>query len=209
MAIGFLLQIRLNSPTHLLIRIKNNRSPTTEVPALLYFYPMRFLLLLLPVIFSFQLMKYHPVDAGNAVTFNIKNFGIGTKGEFSGLKGTINWDASNPSNSFFDVTVDAATINTAIKARDNDLRGEKYFDVQNYPVIRITSTKISDGQFTGKLTIKGITRPVSFPFTATAEGDGVNFKGSFSIRRSDFNVGGGSAVLSDHVDVELNVSARK
>lgn len=157
----------------------------------------------------FQLKKLQPADADNAVTFNIKNFGINTKGEFKGLKGVIQWDAANPSNSKFDVTVDATTIDTGIKSRDNDLREEKYFDVKNHPVIRMTSTKVTADQFVGSLTIKGTTKAIAFPFTATpSAGGGVNFKASFTIKRSEFGIGGGSTVLSDYVQVDLNVTAK-
>lgn len=168
---------------------------------------MRIFILLLPFLFPLQLKKMQPVNTDNAVVFHIKNFGISTKGEFTGLKGVINWDAANPSNSFFDVTIDAASINTGIKSRDNDLREKKYFDVKNYPVIRITSTKISNGQFIGNLTIKGITKGIQFPFTATPNSNGVLFKGSFTIKRSEFQVGEGSSVLSDYVEVDLAVPA--
>lgn len=170
---------------------------------------MFLLFLLIPVLMPLQLRKLQPTDADNAVTFNIKNFGINTKGEFKGLKGAIQWDAANPSNSKFDVTIDAATIDTGIKSRDNDLRDEKYFDVKNHPVIRMTSTKVTADQFVGNLTIKGTTRAIAFPYTVNASsGGGVNFKASFTIRRSDFGIGGGSTVLSDYVQVDLDVMAK-
>lgn len=161
--------------------------------------------------FSAWAVNLKPVDSEDAVTFVIKNFGINTKGSFRGLKGTINWDATNPSASSFNVSVDAKTINTAIDARDKDLRGEIYFNTDKYPTIDFSSTQISgtNGNYrvTGNLTMKGITKTISFPFTVTSSGAGYLFKGEFTINRLDYNIGGNSMVLSDNVDVNLNVQA--
>ena len=89
-----------------------------------------------------------------------------------------------------------------------------FFDVKNYPVIRLASTKIQATNKTGtymlngQLTIKGKTQPVTFPFTANATADGYLFKGSFKMKRKDFGVGGTSTV-SDELEVMINVTAKK
>lgn len=165
------------------------------------------LLTLFCSVFVFTAIDLKPVDNDNCVTFEIKNFGINTKGELKGLKGTINWDAENPSNSSFNVTVDVNTINTGIDLRDNDLKKEKYFNAEKYPVISFVSTAINDGNVAGNLTIKGNTKNISFPYTATTSGKGYLFEGSFTINRNDFNVGGGSLVLADDADVTLKIQA--
>jgi polyisoprenoid-binding protein YceI len=154
-----------------------------------------------------------PVDAGSAVKFVIKNFGFSTPGTFSGLKGTIRFDAGNIGNAGFIVSIDAATINTGNETRDNHLRKEDYFDVEKYPLISFTSTSISvtrPGNYllSGKLTIKSITKEISFPFTATAQNNGYLFSGSFKINRRDFSVGGSSMVLADNLEVTLSVVAK-
>ncbi|MGI8951520.1 MAG: YceI family protein [Chitinophagaceae bacterium] len=156
---------------------------------------------------AFAQVDLKPVDDKDAVTFVIKNFGINTPGSFTGLKGSIKWNAENPSNSSFNVSVDANTINTSIDARDNDLRKEKYFDVAKYPTINFVSANISAASVTGNLTIKGITKSVTFPFTVTKQGNGYLFEGSFTINRRDFDVGGSSMVLADNVTVKLKVQA--
>ena len=72
---------------------------------------------------------YTPVDADSKVHFVIKNFGIKTGGDFTGLKGTIKFDPVNFSTSVFDVTVEATTIDTDNSSRDGHLRKSDYFDV--------------------------------------------------------------------------------
>jgi len=168
--------------------------------------------------FSFSLLlfsqSYTPVDEGSKVHFVIDNFGIATGGDFTGLSGTIKFDPANPVAGDFDVSVDANSINTDIAARDNHLRRSDYLDVKNFPRLLFKSTKISktnkDGYLYmfGTITIKGVTKEVKFPFTATAKDAGYLFEGSFKLNRRDFNVGGSSISLSDDLTVTLSIFAK-
>lgn len=167
-----------------------------------------FLLLLAPLLVStFSIIDLKPVDANDSVTFTIKHFGINTKGSFNGLKGSIKWDPANPSNSSFNVSIDAKTINTGIDMRDNDLRKEHYFNAAKYPTINFVSTAVSATNVTGNLTIKGITKQINIPYTVKPSGNGYLFEGKFSINRRDFDVGGSSFTLGDSVEVKLKVLA--
>jgi polyisoprenoid-binding protein YceI len=163
---------------------------------------------------SFAKAQYKPVDKESTLGFKIGNFGFDVKGSFTGLKGDINFDPQNAANSSFDVTTDAATVNTDNNLRDQHLRGESYFDVKNYPIIHFVSSKITsagkENAFTayGKLTIKDKSKDISIPFTAIPETDGYLFKGSFKINRKDFGVGGTSSI-SNELEVILNVTAKK
>jgi polyisoprenoid-binding protein YceI len=157
---------------------------------------------------------YSPSNDGSAVSFSIRNFGIKSEGSFKGMKGTIVWGAGNVSADSFDVSIDASTVNTDNEMRDEHLRKESFFDVVKYPWIRFVSTSLTpvdkDGHYkvTGRLTIKAVTKEISFPFLATPVGDDYIFKGSFEIRRKDFGVGG-TSTLGDEVTVSLTVLARR
>ena len=161
---------------------------------------------------AFAILQLKPVDSENAVTFVIKNLGINTKGELSGLKGTIEWNEESPTDSKFAVTAAANSINTGIDTRDNHLKKEEYFDVEHYPEIKIVSNSIAktDNGFTmnGTLTIKNISKSIVFPFTAEKKADGYVFGGKFTINRRDFGVGGNSVTMSDNVEVTLNITAK-
>jgi polyisoprenoid-binding protein YceI len=160
-----------------------------------------------------QVLK--PVDGQSSVKFKIKNFGFNTvSGSFKGVQGTIKFMPENLASSSMDVTVDAKSVNTGINARDNHLRKAEYFDVKKYPVIRFVSTRISPSSKSGtlfmfgKLTIKNVTREISFPFTAVPQEGGYLFTGEFKINRIDFGVGESSSV-SDNLTVILKVFATK
>lgn len=158
--------------------------------------------------------NYTPQDAGSKIHFVIKNFGINTGGDLSGTEGKIVFDAKKPASSSFDVTVKVSTVDTDNEKRDDHLKSDEYFDAEKYPVIRLVSTSIKQGanlmhfNFTGKLTIKNVTKTISFPFTAQKKNAGAIFEGNFEIDRRDFGVGSGSAVMADKVKVSLSVYAK-
>src|SRR6185436_19796042 len=159
--------------------------------------------------------NYTPTDAGSKVYFVIKNFGINTGGTFEGVAGSITFDPANLSSASFNVSVDAKTVDTDIEGRDNHLRRAEYFDVEKYPKISFKSTKITttnkDGYLYmfGVITIKNVSKEISFPFTQTSKDGGILFKGDFKLNRRDFGVGGNSFSLSDDVSIELSIFARK
>lgn len=158
--------------------------------------------------------EYKPVDQGSSVTFEIRNFGLNSKGSFSGLEGRISFDPKDPSKSSFDVSVSAASVNTDNNMRDEHLKKESYFDVEKYPRIRFVSTSVSgpdkNGKYTisGRLTIKKTTKDIYFSFTATPNGDDYLFKGDFQINRKDFEIGG-TSTLSNGLTVFLSVLGKK
>jgi polyisoprenoid-binding protein YceI len=157
---------------------------------------------------------YTPVDEASKVHFVIKNFGIKTGGDFKGLKGNIKFYPANLPASVFDVTVDAATIDTDNESRDGHLRKAEYFDVDVFKTIQFKSTKVTLSSAVGRyfmfgnLTIKGVTKPVEFGFSATPKDGGYTFDGEFKINRRDFGVGGSSVSMSDNLTVYLSVFAK-
>jgi len=145
--------------------------------------------------------KYTPTDEGSKVHFTIKNFGIKTGGQLTGLKGEI---------LFFTTDLTACS-------RDRHLKESEYFDTEKYPEITITSTKIDKTNktesgfyyFAGNLTMHGITKSISFPFHIEKVNNDYLFTGEFEINRLDYGVGSNSAVLSNTVNVSLSVLAKK
>ena len=157
---------------------------------------------------------YLPSDDGSKLHFVIKNIGINTGGDITGIKGKILFDAKNTNKCFFDVSVEVKTLDTDNEKRDNHLKKEEYFGIAKYPTIRLVSSKIEAGAdlkhfiFKGNLTIKNITKPIAFPFTAEGKTGGALFVGSFEINRVDFGVGKESFALSNKVKITLSAFAK-
>jgi polyisoprenoid-binding protein YceI len=158
---------------------------------------------------------YTPTDAGSKVRFVIKNCGINTGGTFEGLGGAITFDPTKLATASFEVSVDAKSVDTDMEARDNHLRKAEYFDVEKYPKLTFKSTKVSTTNkpdylyMFGVLTIKGVSKEISFPFKQKPKDDGFLFEGEFQLNRRDFGVGGSSFSMSDELTVELSIFAKK
>jgi polyisoprenoid-binding protein YceI len=159
--------------------------------------------------------NYTVTDEGSKVHFTIKNFGIKTGGDFTGLKGTIVFNPKALTTSSMNVSVNANSVNTDNTGRDKHLRKEEYFNVEKFPLINFVSTKITESSMAGRffvignLMIKGVTKSVQFGFSATPSETGYTFTGDFEINRRDFGVGGSSSVMADKLKVTLNVIAKK
>ena len=81
------------------------------------------------------------------------------------------------------------------KKLEEHFRSAEFFDVVNHPTANFESTEIKAGgengathTVSGKLTIRGTTKDVTFPATITVEGGKVQAKTQFSINRKDFGV---------------------
>ena len=157
---------------------------------------------------------YVPVPDSSAITFTIKNLGVNVRGSFAGPAGTIRFDPQHPEMSTFDVQVEAATINTGNQKRDEHLREAAFFDVQNHPVIRFVSNKVTAGKkagtffIEGTLTIRSISLPVAIPFTAVPTNGGFRMEGAFGMRRKPYGVGK-TSTMSDKLEVQLRVLIRQ
>ena len=119
--------------------------------------------------------------------------------------------------------LDVSHEDTDNHTRDADLRSDVDFDVAKYPTMTFKSTKIVPGgkddfAVTGDLTIKGVTKPVTFP--AHVEGiipdkDGVRvgYSGKLTIDRRDWGINdarltsAGVLLVGYNVDIGLTVEA--
>jgi polyisoprenoid-binding protein YceI len=169
-----------------------------------------FVQLWLPLVFGTAFSQYIPDNVLSSVKFHVRNFGIRTDGVFRSLDGRVTFDVKRPQEAKFDMSVNAAGIDTGNELRDSHLRGDGYFDVNRFPVISFVSRQVTAGEaagtfrMTGELSIKGHSKTISFPFMYTMKNGKIGFTGSFTINRKDFDIGG-SSVISDSVGVDLNV----
>ena len=148
------------------------------------------------------------------------------RGAFNDFAGTAVFDAADPAATAVTVTIKAASIDTRNAQRDEHLRSNDFLAMETYPEITFVSTGVrqtgeAELELTGDLTIKGITRPVTIPFTfegAATDPFGnprVGFEGSVAINRKDWGVTWnaaletGGVLVSDRIVLEFEVSLVK
>ncbi len=99
----------------------------------------------------------YELDASHAsITFKINHLGFSRyTGRFDKMEATLNFNSENPAQSGLDVTIYPNSIDTNNVKLEEDLRGDKWFDVIKYPRATFQSTKIE----------------LTSPTTARVEGD--------------------------------------
>jgi len=142
------------------------------------------------------------VDPDHSVAaFSVRHMTIANvRGQFNKIAGSIYFDPLNIDNSAVELTIDVSCIYTGIQKRDDHLRSPDFFDIDRYPTISFTSTRINsvdsnNAKVSGNLTIHGITRQIIVPveFSVPVKdpfGDGlsIGFTISATINREDYGI---------------------
>jgi polyisoprenoid-binding protein YceI len=160
--------------------------------------------------------------AHSAAHFSVRHLMISNvRGEFSKLSGTVVIDPADVTRSTVEVSMETSSINTREPQRDEHLRSADFFHVENHPTITFRSTRIAPAgpdhfKITGDLTIRGVTKEVTFdaegptpaikdPWGNVREGITATAK----INRKDFGLvwnaalDGGGVVVGDEVSVTI------
>jgi polyisoprenoid-binding protein YceI len=104
----------------------------------------------------------------SAAHFSVRHLMISNvRGEFTKVSGNAVLDPTDPPKSTLEVIIDTTSIDTREPQRDEHLRSADFLDVANHPTIAFRSKKITPAgtdhyKVTGDLTIRGVTRDVTF-----------------------------------------------
>jgi polyisoprenoid-binding protein YceI len=172
-------------------------------------------------VLSISLFAQWTVDKGQSkITFIVTHHGISElDGYFKKYDVSLSAKQDDLSDAVFEITIEAASINTDLEMRDNSLKGEDLFNVAKYPTLHFISTsfkkkKGNEYVMSGNITIKGITQPINLDVTMNGpvanpnknvKAIQIGIKATGKIKRSDFNVGAGlgNAFVSDVVQIRV------
>jgi polyisoprenoid-binding protein YceI len=145
------------------------------------------------------------------VNFTIKNLGVKVDGCFKVFEGeiTLNMLDDQPSVT---ILINSGSVDTGISLRDQHLKNIDYFDILAFPEIKFVSKSIDKirpdlWNVTGELTIKSMTKEISFPVKVYEGGHAYVFNGKLKINRIDYNIGHQSFVMADDVDISFSIKA--
>lgn len=139
-------------------------------------------------------------------------------GEFDAV---VTFDPETPENSTLNVTIPAASIDSMVPAFDGHLKSADFFDVETHPTITFRSTSLDinpdgTGTITGDLTIKDITRSITFDGVINKVGqnfrsgvDMFGISGTGTLKRSDYGVGKYAPNVGDEVELVIEVEFQK
>jgi len=173
-----------------------------------------------------ELATYRMDPAHSSVGFMARHFTVSkVRGTFDKFAGNFLVDEKDFTRSQFDVTLEAASVNTRVENRDNHLRSPDFLDAANYPQITFKSKRIektADGYVAvGDLTIRGATREVPLRFVLVGPikdprgSSRLGVEAAASINRQEFGVSwnrlmeGGGLVVSDTIEIEISAELVK
>lgn len=163
------------------------------------------------------LAESYEVDVGHSsIGFNVKHMSISNvKGSFSKFKGTIELDGKTIKA--LNGEVEISSVDTNSKGRDSHLQKDDFFDAKKFAKATIELVKHSGKKLEANVTIRGITKkitfnaelngPVAHPMKKGKQAIALNLEGK--LNRKDFGVGTdtANAMVSDNVDINIAIEA--
>ncbi len=86
------------------------------------------------------------------------------------------------------ITMDMTTIQHENDRLQAHLRDEAFFDVTHFPTAIFVLRSLTGATATGQLTLKGVTKTISFPVAISQEGSGLRVKGRATLDRTQFGI---------------------
>ena len=161
-------------------------------------------------------VPYQLDQVASVVGFEIDMGQSPMRGQMSVSSADLILDFDRAAASRVTVTIDASSARMGLPFATDAMKSDKVLDTKAHPRIGFESTKLSaSGQkatVTGKITIRGVTRPLTlaaqiFRPKGSAEGerDHLIIRLTGTIHRSDFGAAGFADMVGD--DVRLDITA--
>ncbi|MEH7250663.1 EAL domain-containing protein [Neobacillus niacini] len=159
-------------------------------------------------------------QAHSTVGFEVKHMMVSkVRGQFDSFKADLEAeDLTDLTTAKIAFKFDVDSINTRNLERDKHLKSVDFFDIQNYPTIDFKSTKITKNRdrykVTGDVTIKGITKLVTFDVAFGGKGtdpEGVEvygYEAEATINREEFGLTWNAALETGGVLVGKEVKIK-
>ena len=158
------------------------------------------------------------LDPATTVTADVGWEGKTVKVRFPTLSGDIDFDQDHPERTNASIAVAARDATTGVGVVDSLLRSRDYLGAEQYPTItfqldKLTQTSKSTAEVAGRMTLRGVTRPVTFHARVFAYGpakaDPGRFEAGFdlsgSVDRTDFGSTGGLPEVAADLPVHIRL----
>lgn len=166
------------------------------------------------------------VDASHSsIEFKVKHMMMANvRGQFKDFQAHVTADPEDLTTAEIDFTVHVNSIDTKDEQRDGHLKSADFFDVEQYPNLTFKATKIerksgADYAMTGDITIRDVTKPITFDVTAEGIGkdpwgnERAGFTATASLNRKDFGLNWnalletGGVLVGEQVKISVELEA--
>ena len=168
-------------------------------------------LLLALVLPGAALAADYAVQPASTLGFTGSFQGTSFDGSFRQSHAAISYDPAQLAQSKFDVEVTMASVAVSDKDQQSALPGKDFFDVAQYSTAHFVTTgfRQAGGKVIadGKLTLRGVTKPVSLAVDFKPQGKGATLDVDGTLKRLDFGVGGGEYADTSVIGADVKVRA--
>lgn len=137
--------------------------------------------------------------------------GLPVPGVFRRFDVSMAFEPDHLAGSRLDVSVMVASADMSSADVNQTIKGPEWFDAGRFPEARFENAVIAQvgaGRYraTGTLTLKGVRREVTVPFSWSVAGDTASMKGQLTLRRTDFNIGTGEWASGGTIGLDVPLS---
>jgi polyisoprenoid-binding protein YceI len=159
------------------------------------------------------------------ITFTATQMQVAVPGRFERFSAAIRFSADDLAGSKAQIDIDVASATTPNRDIETEIKREPWFDVARHPTSRFESiafTALGGDRYdvAGRLTLRGVTRPVSLPVIIRVAGDPdrpdrlrAHASGELRVSRTAFGIGQGQwrdvAVVADDVRIRFEIVAHR
>lgn len=160
--------------------------------------------------------RYRLDTAHGKITWSLSHLGFSTYyGQFTEVTGELALDPETPSKSTLSVKIGTGSVNGLNDKLNAHLKTPDFLDVEKFPEATFVSQSVeptgpTTARVNGTLTLRGVSKPVSFDATFNQAGVNpvdkiysVGFDGRTVIKRSEFGVNAFLPLLGDEVTLRL------
>ena len=155
---------------------------------------------------------WKPVPSPKSLTFTASQGGAPFPGEFKSYTAQLCLDDKDPAKDTLRVDVDLNSVDSGLDEMDAALKNDDFFDTAKYPkgsFVSDSMKQVSPGHYTvtGKLTLKGVTKTITVPFTWTpaANGKQARLDAKTTLQRRDYGIGKGQWDDPQYVGLGVDV----
>ncbi|MBE7524408.1 MAG: YceI family protein [Burkholderiales bacterium] len=137
--------------------------------------------------------------------------GASVPGAFRAFDVRLRLDPANPAAGSLEATIQVASADFGIADVNREIVKREWFDALAHPQAVFRSrdlARLDADRFRarGTLTLKGVARPVEFPFTFVVRPDGAALEGALVLQRGAFGIGQGEWAATNVIGADVKVN---
>ena len=148
--------------------------------------------------------------AKSSIRFVTKQMNVPVEGQFKRFDATVAFDPARPDATKAEFEVDLTSIDLGNAEGETEAKRKVWLNVEAFPKAKFVAESVKPagpGKYvaTGPLSIKGISQPITAPFTLVDAAGVRTVEGQFTMKRLPFKIGEGPWADTDTVADEVLV----